>query len=407
MFTRDQPQRTEQVTLLSGGNGITSSFSGNLRQSDVFLSAIHAIANHASKMTISHIVQSNGTQTPGDQQLNQMLGLQPNPVSTAAEFIYKCASLYWSDPNLFIFLERLPSGSVIALWPLKPTSAQFVKDQSDSLYIKFMFASGQTVILPYSDIVHIRRIFHSSDLLGDSNTAILPAVELSTVQTAGLRKNIDTAGTIKGIISYSGALRPEDLEKQRQIFIDTYLKPGGSTVAALDSKFTYTPITSTPITINITEMDAISKKILSFLGINQAIVDGTFTEDIYSSFVEASLEPFANTLGQAMTAKMFTPRERQWGNSISIDTAGRMAFASQKTKITAIKELMPLSLLTLDQALSVLGFPPVGGADGGRRIQSLNYVDQANATAYQLAGVDKKLLKGGEKQVEGDPISNN
>jgi len=393
IFSREQPQKTEQVMMLSGGNAISTAFSGNLRQSDVFFSAVDSVSRHASKMQISHIVAYSGAQSPGDQQLNRLLSIQPNPVSTASEFLYKCASLYWSDSDLFILIEWSRGGSVNALWPLKPTSAQFVQDQSSALYIKFIFAAGQTVILPYADIVHIRRVFHGNDLLGDSNAAILPAVALSTAQTDGLKKNIETSGTIKAILSYSSVLRPEDLEKQRQEFIKTYLAPGGSTIAALDAKFTYTPINQTPITINAADIEAVSKKILSFLGINQAIVDGTFTEDIYSSFVESSLEPFANALGQALTAKMFTQREQAWGNTISIDTAGRMAFSSQKTKITALKELMPLSLLTLDQALSVLGFPPVGGEEGSRRLQSLNYVDQKNAAAYQLAGVDKKLLK--------------
>ncbi|WP_094604752.1 hypothetical protein SPSIL_020030 [Sporomusa silvacetica DSM 10669] len=403
LFSRRQPERTEQVTLLSGGNAIASSFNGNLRQSDVFLSAVHSIAVHASKMTISHIVQSDGMRSPGDQQLNRLLGLQPNPVTTAAEFLYKCASYYWSDPDLFILLERSGNGSVIAMWPLKPSSAQFVTDQTGSLYIKFLFNNGVNVILQYCDIVHVRRIFHSSDLLGDSNTAIMSAVELAQAQTNGLRTTAESSGMVRGILKVNSSIRPEDLEKVRKSFIDSYLK-AGSTIGAVDAKFEYTPINSTPNTINATDIETVNKKIFQFLGVHQSIIDGSFTEETYQSFVESSLEPFSNTLGQALSAKMFTAREIAWGNQISIDTAGKMAFASPKTKITALKELMPLAVLTLDNALTILGFPPVGGEEGARRLQSLNYVDSLRAADYQLANVDKKLL--GVKADEGNQDSN-
>ncbi|MBP1764096.1 MAG: phage portal protein [Firmicutes bacterium] len=402
LFPERQPERTESITMLSGSNGLTSTFSGDLRQSDVFISAVHAIAIHASKMTISHITLMDGARGPGDPRMNRMLGLQPNPICSAAEFLYKCASLYWSDNNLFILLERARNGSVLAMWPLKPSSGQFITDPSNTLYIKFLFTGGQTVILPYSDVVHIRRIFHGNDLLADNNNAIIPAVGLSTAQTNGLTQNIESAGTIRGILRFPQQMRPEDLEAQRQKFIGAYLKPGGATIAALCANYEYTPLDQPSITIPADEIEAIGKKIFNYLGVNASIVDGSFSEDIYSSFVEASLEPFANTLSQALTVKMFTDREIAWGNQISVDTAGRMAFASQKTKITALKELMPLSLLTLDQALSVLGFPPVGGEEGSRRIQSLNYVDQANALEYQMAnaGVDNKLK--GDKINEGN-----
>ena len=44
----------------------------------------------------------------------------------------------------------------------------------------------------------------------------------------------------------------------------------------------------------------------------------------------------------------------------------------------------------LDQALTTLGFPPIGGEEGKRRVQTLNMVNAALADKYQLgAGNDK------------------
>ena len=48
-----------------------------------------------------------------------------------------------------------------------------------------------------------------------------------------------------------------------------------------------------------------------------------------------------------------------------------------------IRELMPMGLLTVNQALEILNLPSV--PEGDRRIQSLNYVDADKAEAYQMA----------------------
>ena len=55
---------------------------------------------------------------------------------------------------------------------------------------------------------------------------------------------------------------------------------------------------------------------------------------------------------------------------------------SNKTKVELIKELVPLGLLTVNQALEVLNLPSV--PDGDRRLQTLNVVDAAMANDYQL-----------------------
>ena len=79
--------------------------------------------------------------------------------------------------------------------------------------------------------------------------------------------------------------------------------------------------------------------------------------------------------------------EQAYGNSIMFES-GRLQFSSNSTKVNLIKELLPMGLLTVNQALEILNLPSV--QDGDRRIQSLNYIDQERATEYQLANAGKK-----------------
>ena len=52
----------------------------------------------------------------------------------------------------------------------------------------------------------------------------------------------------------------------------------------------------------------------------------------------------------------------------------------------------------LDQALVTLGFPPIGGEEGKRRVQTLNMVNAEKADEYQLG----EKTKTEESKTEDD-----
>ena len=62
--------------------------------------------------------------------------------------------------------------------------------------------------------------------------------------------------------------------------------------------------------------------------------------------------------------------------------SGRLQFSSNATKVSLIKELMPMGLLSINQALEILNLPSV--ENGDQRLQSLNYVNADKADQYQL-----------------------
>ena len=82
-----------------------------------------------------------------------------------------------------------------------------------------------------------------------------------------------------------------------------------------------------------------------------------------------------------LTEKLFTPREQAFGNSILME-ANRLQFASNTTKTNILKELMPLGLFTINQALEILNLPSV--EDGDRRVQTLNVASTDIVDKYQL-----------------------
>ena len=154
-------------------------------------------------------------------------------------------------------------------------------------------------------------------------------------------------------------------------------------VVATDQKMDYQPIESKPVILNADQEKEIKAKIYNYLGVTEAIVNSSYTEDQYAAFYESTLEPIATALSQEFTAKLFNDREQAYGNSIIFES-GRLQFTSNSTKVNLIAQLMPMGLLTVNQALEILNLPSV--ADGDRRLQALNMIDPALAAQYQGGG---------------------
>src|SRR5699024_10916992 len=105
--------------------------------------------------------------------------------------------------------------------------------------------------------------------LGDTNTAILPALDLAHTQNEGMENAIKSGATIRGILSYNQVLSPEKLKEEKDAFVKDYLTAanhGG--IAALDQKFSYTPLEDKAVDVDDKQLQAIKNKVYEYLGIN-------------------------------------------------------------------------------------------------------------------------------------------
>ncbi len=386
IFRNRQPQKTAPA-VLTGSPAYFTPFSGNAYESDVFRAAVDAIARHGAKLHGSHIIRTADGRQPGDDNLNYLLGTRPNPYMSAYDALYKLITHFYAYNDSFGYIQRGDAG-IAALYPLDVTGAQFVTDPTDTMYIKFFFQNGKQYILPYSDIIHLRRHFNRNDLLGDDNSAILPAVRLAQTQSDGIVSGIKQGASLRGILKYNQVLAPEKMKQERDAFTADFLNiSNNGGVAVTDSMLDFVPLDQKPYSINKAQMDAVKSKIYEYLGISQKIVDSTYSEQEGTAFYESVIEPLAAQMAQEFTAKIFTPIEQQAGNRILFE-GDSMEYASYGTRISTLKESIPYGLFTVDEARQILNMKPIGGEEGKKRLQTLNVVQADKANQYQ--GVQKK-----------------
>lgn len=383
-----QAQQTERIELLSGGTPAFTPFNGNAYENDVYRTAVDAIARNAARLKGRHIIytKDNNKRMQGDQTLNRILQVRPNPYMTSYDLIYKLVTHYYLHNNAFAYLQKDERGNLIAIYPLSSNNVEYMTDPTGEMYLKFLFGNGQEVTFHISEVFIARRFFNGNDLLGDGNGAITAALELAHNQNQGLSESIKSSAKIKGILKYNQVLSPEKLKEEKEAFTNDYLSMsnhGG--VAAIDNKFDYIPLEESSTTIDTQQMDTVKRKIYDYMGVGESIVNSTYTEDEWGAFYESVIEPLAIQFSLELTDKLFTQREQAFGNSIIFES-NRLQFASNQSKTNILKELTPLGLLTINQALEILNLPPVD--DGDRRLQTLNVVNADKADEYQL-GKDK------------------
>ena len=366
---------------LSNGQANFVPWGGDAYSNDIYRAAVDAIARNAGKLKGVYIIQNGDMRQPVTGRINRLLQVQPNPYMNAYDMIYKVVTHYFLFNNGFLYVQR-ENGNVSGIYPLSPNRVEFLEDGTGQLFCKFIFSSGRSVILPYADVIHIRRSFNRNDLLGESNEALYPALELAHTQNQGIINSIKSGANIRGIVKFTQIMAPDKLRAEKEQFLKDYLtisNDGG--VVATDQRMEYTPITTNPAIIDESQISAAKHKIYDYLGISEKIVNSSYNEDEWCAFYESTLEPIAVQLGLEFTRKLFTEREQAFGNMIIFESS-RLQFASNATKVNLIKETMPYGLLTINQALEILNLPAVEG--GEKRLQTLNVIDADEASRYQV-----------------------
>ena len=318
-----------------------------------------------------------------DDKLNYLLSVQPNPLMTSAEFIEKIVNQYYTTNNLFVFIQRDMKADVVALWPLDFSQVSLYEDRRNVIYVKFTFGVGLQTTVPYDDIVHIRRHYNRDEMFGDPEARMLQEdlTLLKSVKTA-IVNVVKNYGRLRGIVKYMQTLRPEDMKKNFESFVNNFVSDvkNGSGIAPMDNTSDYKELHVDNTTFDAAQMQLARDNVYKYFGVSEKLINGTYDESEFIAFYESVIEPLAVKLSQAFTVALFTKREQGFGNEIMFET-NRLNYISVASKINIAKQLLPAGILTINDARELFGYAPV--PDGDERIVSLNYIKASDQSKYQ------------------------
>lgn len=348
-------------------------FGNDIYKDSTARACIDTIAKHAAKLSMKHL---------GGAVFNDLLCNNPNNIQTIYDFLYKIVTNLYVRNNVYIEVVR-EGNKVVALIPI---DYQEVKVSQDGNIIYFTLINGEKVYADYTkDIIHLRRHYNKSFFGDDALNPILPSLEAMNTSNQGIVNAIRNGGKLRGLLKYSNSLRPEDKAAAKVEFENTYMKDNEGGIAILDSKADFIQLQEGNFKIvDSGQMAELRKALYTFFGVNENILLGTYNEEQYDSFYNSVIEPIAIQLSLEFTKKIFSTKEQAHGNEI-IFSSDRLIFASNKTKAEMINLLLPLGVLSINEARTILELEPL---EDDRRLMSLNYVNFDNADKYQLGKVN-------------------
>lgn len=357
----DQPGvRIQLVT--ETGNGFYS-WHGDLYRSDIIRSCIRPYAKAIGKLVAKHIREgAEGLKVNPEPYLRFLLE-EPNPLMTGQMLQEKLATQLRLNNNAFALIIRDADGYPMQIYPIPAVAVEAVY-QGKELYLKFTLKNGNLFQFPYRDIIHLRRDFHSNDVFGDNPAqAIMSLMEIVHVTDQGIVKAILNSNVIKWLLKFKQVLRPEDIKKSTDEFVKNYLSidsdSGGA--AAADAKYDIEQVKQQSYVPNASLTKQVLQRIYSFFGTNEKIVMSSYNEDEWIAYYEAEIEPDAVQIANEFTRKIFTRKERGFGNRIVFEAAN-IQYASMRTKL-ALVAMVDRGALTPNEWREVFNWAPVEGGN--------------------------------------------
>lgn len=389
-----QPEGRRYAPTLDGFTPIYSQFGNNIYASDVVQQALKCIVDEIKKLTPTHIRYKGNDPVPVKSTVQDVLD-DPNPLMTTSEFLEKITWLLLMNYNVFIvpiyrtWMDENTKEErryYEALYPISPTQVDFIEDGLGRLYVHFLFMNGYETTVPYDDIIHIRYNFSvnqymGGDLMGQpNNEALLTTLNLNHDLLQGVAKAMKSSYAVNGIVKYNTLMDDGKMDTALRE-LETKLRNNESGFLPIDLKADFTPLERKTALVDKPTLEFIDSKILRTWGISLPILTGDYTKDQYEAFYQKSLEPLALAMSQAFTKKLFTKRERAYGNRVELYPKD-LIFLSVTQTIEMIKELSPTGALFENEKRAALGLRPLPELEG-KRYMSLNWIEADFAAQYQ------------------------
>ena len=406
----DKPKEQSVLKMITTIGEFYYSWNGKLYESDIVRACIRPKVKAIGKLTGKHIRDDpdGGIKVNPDANIKFLLS-EPNPYMTGQQMQEKVANQLCLNNNAFILIVRDDNGKAVQLYPVPCVTAEAKYSDTGELFLKFQYRNGKSGTFRYSDIIHQRQDYNDDDIFGESPApALAGMMEVIGTIDKGIIKAIKNSGVVRWLLTFTSSMRDEDIKKNVQKFVDNYLavETDSFGAAGVDAKANVQRIEPKDYVPNAAQTDRTIGRVYSFLNTNKKIVQSDYTEDEWTAYYEAEIEPIVVQVHQTYTVGIFTRKERGFSNRIVFE-ANNLQCASLTTKLN-FQAMVDRGAMTPNEWRETMNMAPLPGGDNPiRRLdtQVVNMVEEILGKMDKdnyivMAGLITKLLdqaRGGEK----------
>ena len=405
-----RPTDWKYAPMINGYSPTFPQFGTNIYASDVVQQALKCIVDEIKKLNPSHIRIVDSDPVPQRSTVQDVLN-DPNPLMTTSEFLEKVTWLLLLNYNAFIIpvyytWKDEKTGAerryYEALYPIKPTQVNFIEDASGRLFVQFYFANGENTTIPYDNVIHLKYNYSVNEYMGGNEVgqpdtdALLKTIQLNHDLLKGVAKAMNASYAINGVVKYNTMLDDgKTINALREL--ERKLQNSESGFLPLDLKADFTPLEHKSELVDPETLKFVDEKILRNWGVPLPILTGDYTKEQYEAFYQKALEPLIISMSQALTKKLFTKREKAFGNRVELYPK-ELIFMTVEQTLEMIDKLSPTGGLFENEKRVALGLRPKKELEG-KRYMSLNWIDAENAAQYQV-GLNNAQVKVEDVEVE-------
>ena len=330
--------------LLNGYEPHFARFSGSIYEAQLVRACIDAIARHISKLA----VRTTGAAKP---KLQLKLTHGPNELQTWSQFLYRLATILYVHNTAFVVPVYDELGEISGIYAVLPERCEIVQyGEGDTPFLRYSFSWGETAAIELDNCAILTRYQYKSDVFGETNKALLPTMDLISIQDQGIKEGVKSAASYRFMARVTNFVKPDDLAKERQRFSSENFSKDAKGGGLLLFPNTYTDVKqleNKPFVADADQMKAINDSVFDYFGVNEKILRNQATGDEWAAFYEGAVEPFAIQFSETVTRMLFTFREQSQGSQV-IATANRLQYMTNADKLNVSAQMLDRGIMSIN-----------------------------------------------------------
>ena len=353
-----QAAREETTFRMLNGNAPRfTNWGGNIYEQELVRAAINARATHISKLK----VEVQGTARAA---LRRKLAAGPNQFQTWGQFLYRLSTILDIHNTAFIVPIYDEYGEPSGVFAPLPAQCEIVA-YNGVPYLRYEFRWHEKAAIEMSYCGVMTKFQYRNDFFGETNSALLPTMDLLHIQNQGIQEGVKSAATYRFMAEVSNFTKAEDLAKERKRFTaENFSKDaeGGGLLLFPNTYKNIKQIVVKPWVVDADQMEVVRASVFEYFGVNEDVLENKAYGDSWAAFYEGAIEPFAIQFSDVMTKMLFTLREQSNGNRVAA-TSNRLQYLSNADKLNVSAQMLDRGIMSINDVREIWNMPPVEGGD--------------------------------------------